>query len=201
MTDFRRIVFDVDNVLADTMTSFCRKASSLAGFKIDKQQIANHKVVGSIPLSSQTIFRLQREVWREWKTLPPLENHLPKKMCAFQEIGFEIYIATAIPLRLVSYVKQWLTKEKIPYAKFFQIQRNCSKSNIEADALVDDAPEEVHNFLRSGRQGFLYLQPWNATARISGAILINNIDDVLKHYGVMKNEGGSYRDIRWSEKD
>jgi 5'(3')-deoxyribonucleotidase len=197
VTDFRRIVFDVDNVLADTMTSFCRKASSLVGFKIEKQRITNHKVVGSIPLSSQAIFRLQEEVWRQWKTLPTLETHLPNKMCALQKIGFEIYIATAIPLRLVSYVKQWLTKQKIPYAKFFHIQRNYSKSNIEADALVDDAPEEVRNFMRSGGQGFLYLQPWNATARIPGAILVNSLDDVLRNYGVMKNEGGSYRDVRW----
>jgi 5'(3')-deoxyribonucleotidase len=201
VTDFRRIVFDVDNVLADTMASFCRKASSLVGFEIDKQRIANHKVVGSIPLSSQAIFRLQEEVWRQWKTLPPLENHLSTKMCAFQEIGFEIYIATAIPLRLVSHVKQWLIKEEIPYSKFFHIQQNCSKSNIKAEALVDDAPEEVRNFLRSGGQGFLYLQPWNATARIPGAIFVNNLDDVLKNYGVMKNEGGSYRDMRWSERD
>jgi len=197
VTNFHKIVFDVDNVLADTMTSFCRKASSLVGFKIGKQHIANHKVVGSIPLSSRAIFRLQGEVWMEWKILPPQEDHLQKKMLAFQKIGFEIYIATAIPLRLVSYVKQWLAKEQIPYTKFFRSHRNCSKSDIEAEALVDDAPEEVQSFLRSGRQGFLYSQPWNSAAKISGAILVKNIDDVLKHYGVRKDEGGAYRDIRW----
>jgi len=197
VTDFHRIIFDVDNVLADTMTNFCRIASSLAGFKIGKQQIANHKVAGSIPLSPQVIFKLQEEVWKEWKILPPTEDNLLEKMCAFQKIGFKIYIATATALRLVPYVKQWLSKEQIPYNRFFHCHKNCSKSDIEAEALVDDAPEEVQSFLRSGRQGFLYSQPWNSAAKISGAILVKNIDDVLKYYGVRKDEGGAYRDIRW----
>jgi hypothetical protein len=58
MSDLPRIIFDVDNVLADTMTSFCQKASEILGFDVGKQHIKNHKAVGSIPLSPQTIFSL-----------------------------------------------------------------------------------------------------------------------------------------------
>jgi hypothetical protein len=201
VSDFPRIIFDVDNVLADTMKGFCRKASKLLGFEIDRQHIRDHKVVGSIPLSPQTIFNLQSEVWADWKKLPPLEDNLPVKMRAFQEIGFEIYVATLTPLRLIPYVKLWLKKSKIPHNKFFHCTKGCSKCDIQAEALVDDAPEEIKSFLRSGRQGFLYLQPWNSTAKISGAILVRNIDDVLKYYGVRKEKGGAYKDIRWLGKD
>lgn len=197
MTRFPRIIFDVDNVLADSMSVFCQKASEMLGFKVDKQNIRNHKVIGSIPLTSRTIFRLQSEVWADWKRLAPLEGDLQNKMEAFHMIGFTIYIATAIPLRLTSYVKQWLKKAQIPYDKFFHCSQEYSKSKIDAEALVDDAPEEVQSFIRSGRQGFLYSQPWNFTAKIPGAIRVRNIDHVLKFYGVEKAKGGAYRDIRW----
>jgi len=198
VSDFPRIVFDVDNVLADTMTIFCRKASGLLGFEVGKRHIKNHKVVGSIPLAPQTIFSLQSEVWADWKKLPPLEENLPQKMQAFQENGFGIYIATSIPSRLIPNVEHWLEKLQIPHNKFFPCVKGRSKSDIQAEALVDDSPEEVQSFLRSGRQGFLYSQPWNSTRKISGAVLVRNIDDVLRHYGIGKDKGGAYHDIRWS---
>jgi 5'(3')-deoxyribonucleotidase len=197
VSDFLRIVFDVDNVLADTMTIFCKKASGLLGFEVGKRHIKNHKVVGSIPLQPQMIFSLQSEVWADWKNLPPLEENLSRKMQAFQEIGFEVYIATSIPLRLMPNVKQWLEKLQIRHDKFFHCTRRYCKSDIQAEALVDDAPEEVQGFLRSGRKGFLYLQPWNSTRKIQGAVLVRNIDDVLGHYGIGKDKDGAYRDIRW----
>jgi len=197
VTEFPRIVFDVDNVLADSMTIFCQKASKLTGFEVTKQNIKNHKVVGFIPLTPQTIFKLQSEVWADWKMLPSLESNLCKKMLAFQKIGFDIYVATAVPLRLTPYVKQWLKKMHVPYSKFFHCRKEYSKSGIEAEALVDDAPEEIKCFIRSGRQGFLYLQPWNININISKAIVVRNLDDVLKYYGVRKGEDGIYRDARW----
>jgi len=184
VTRFPKIVFDVDNVLADSMRVFCQKASKLLGSEINKQHIRNHKVIGSIPLTPRTIFRLQSEVWTEWKKLPPLEENLRNKMEAFHMIGFNIYIATAVPLRLTLYVKKWLKKMQLPYEKFFHCSHEYSKSKIDAEALVDDAPEEIQSFIRSGRQGFLYLQPWNFTAKIPSAIRVRNIDHVLKFYGV-----------------
>lgn len=201
MRVFHKIIFDVDNVLADTMTRFCQVASSLVGYEVGKQQIRNHKVVGSIPLSPQAIFNIQEEVWRNWQVMPPLEDNLLEKMCAFKEAGFEIYIATATVPQVVPYVKQWLSKEQIPYTKFFHCYKTCSKRDIEAEVLVDDSPEEVRSFVRSRRQGFLYLQPWNSTAKVLGAILVRNIDDVLNYYGIRKDKHGTYRDIRWREKD
>jgi len=104
-------------------------------------------------------------------------------------------------LRLIPYVKQWLGKLQISHNKFFHCTKKCSKSDIQAEALVDDAPEEVQSFLRSGRQGFLYSQPWNLAAKIQGAVLVRNMDDILKHYGVGKEKSGAYRDIRWLGKD
>lgn len=121
-------------------------------------------------------------------------------MHAFREINFGIYVATAVPLRLIPYVKQWLKKMRVPYSNFFHCPKERSKSKIQAEALVDDAPEEIRSFIRSGRLGFLYLQPWNTHVSISKAILVRNLDDVLKYYGIRKEKDGIYRDIRWLEK-
>lgn len=198
MTDFPSIVFDVDNVLADSMSSFCRKASKLLGFEVTKQRIKSHKVVGSVPLSPQTIFKLQSEVWVDWQNISCIEDNLSQKMCAFHKIGFEVYVATATPLRLIPYVKQWLEKNRVLYSKFFHCQRGRRKSDVQAEALVDDATEEVRSFISSGRLGFLYLQPWNANAEVSKAILVRNLDEVLKYYGVVRTEDGEYKNARWS---
>lgn len=199
MVDFPRIVFDVDNVLVDTMGVFCRRASELLGFEVSREQIQSHKVVGSIPLSPRIIFRIQGEVWSDWKKLPPLENDLCKKIIAFKKIGFEIFVATCVPARLVPYVKKWISSTEIPLSKFFHCAE-LSKAQIQAEALVDDSPEEIRRFISSRRQGFLYLQPWNITSKIPKAIVVKSLDDVLKHYGVKEGGNGVYKDFRWSRK-
>lgn len=201
VVEFPKIIFDVDNVLADTMGIFCKKASKLVGFEVNKKQIKSHKVVGSIPLSSETIFRIQTEVWCEWNLLPLLEEDLCEKMDAFKKIGFDLYIATAVPSRLVTYVEKWIKSKEIPFSKFFHCPKKHPKSQIEAEALVDDSPEEVSRFTSSQKQGFLYLQPWNIKSKIPKAIVVENLDDVLKYYGVKKGGNGLYKDIRWSMDD
>lgn len=201
MVELPTIIFDVDNVLADTMGVFCKKASKLVGFEVNKEQIQSHKVVGSIPLSSETIFRIQGKVWSDWNNLPLLEKDLSEKMVAFKKIGFEIYVATAVPSRLVPYVKKWIKSKKIPFSKFFHCPKKRSKSQIQAEALIDDSPEEIRRFIRSRKKGFLYLQPWNVKSEISKAIVVKNLDDVLKHYGVKKGENGIYKDVRWLSKN
>jgi len=196
---FPRIIFDVDNVLADTMGVFCKKASDLLGSKVCKEQIGSHKVVGSIPLSPKTIFRIQTEVWSNWDMLPSLEVDLSEKMGSFKKIGFEIYIATAVPSRLVRFVKKWIESKELHFSKFFHCPGSHSKSEIQAEALVDDSQEEITRFVKSGRQGFLYLQPWNIKSNIPKAVVVKSLDDILNYYGVIKDKNGVYRDVRWSE--
>jgi len=198
VTEFPKIVFDVDNVLANTMKVFCEKASKLIGFEVTKKQIRSHKIVGSIPLPPETIFRIQTEVWSDWAVLPVLERNLYEKMDSFKKIGFEVYIATAVPSKLVPYVEKWIRSKRIPFSKFFHCSKKRPKSLIQAEALVDDSPEEVRRFVSSRRQGFLYRQPWNINSKVAKAIVVQNLDDVLRHYGVEKGENGVYRDIRWS---
>ena len=74
----KKIVFDVDNVLADTTSCWCMKASSHLGYTVSKEDIKHDKIIGSVSMPSREIFRLQDEVWREWEQLPPTEAGIPE---------------------------------------------------------------------------------------------------------------------------
>jgi 5'(3')-deoxyribonucleotidase len=176
-----KIVLDVDNVLADSISSWCRKASEYLGYAVSKVDIKSHKIVGSVPMSPGLIFRLQDEVWIHWKQLRPTEQGLPEKVTALRNHGFKIYIATARPKRSVIFVRKWLDHLRLPYDDFFALGPYRDKADIPSDALVDDAPEQVERFVRDGRIGFLYSQPWNCAVSISNAVTIHNFDELLRH--------------------
>jgi len=115
-------------------------------------------------------------------TLPSLELDLAQKMNRFRELGFEIYVATGTPHRNVEYVKRWLQRMEVPYRRFFHCPKEGAKSGIRCEALVDDSPDEIKQFIRKGRQGFLYLQPWNASTNIPKAITVKNLSEILEYY-------------------
>jgi len=177
-----KITFDVDNVLADSMTCWCRKATKHLGRVVTKDEIKSHKIVGSISMSPPEIFKLQDEVWTEWRDLPTTEEDLPQKLGLLKKSGFHVVIATSRPLRSINWVKKWLAWQKIPYDEFFAFGPYRSKTEIGTDALVDDAPDQIREFVRIGKTGFLYIQPWNRNVKMKKAIPVTNIGDVLRFY-------------------
>lgn len=179
-----KIAFDVDNVLADSMTCWCRKATKLLREEVTKEQIKTHKIVGSIQISPHEIFKLQDEVWDEWKDLPTTEEHLSRKLTILRQNGFQVFVITSRPLRSIDLVQKWLAHNKIPYDKFYPIGTYRSKTEIEANALVDDAPEEIRDFVQLGRIGFLYVQPWNRKVKVGKAVVVESVSDVLKFFGL-----------------
>lgn len=164
------------------MSQWCLKATRFLGSQIAKEDITDHKIVGTVPIPPRIIFRLQDEVWAEWESLPPTEPHIAEKVKALRDQGLHVCVVTSRPLRSIAYVKKWLTKMKIDYDEFSSLSPHQSKIIVKADALVDDAPEHIREFVRVRRTGFLYKQPWNTKIKIPKAIIINSFDDVLEHY-------------------
>lgn len=190
-----KIIFDVDNVLADSMSCFCRKASKCLHSTISKSAIKTHKIVGSIPLPPGEIFELQDQVWKEWTSLPPTEDDLDRKLRILRNSGFRVIVATSRPKRLTDCVVKWLRKMNIDYDSFYSLGPSKTKSEIHADALVDDAPEQIREFVRMGRTGFICNQPWNTDAKIGGAIRISKVDDVLSHYRLTSQKGERFASL------
>jgi len=175
-----RLAIDVDNVLADSIGRWCVKASKHLGLKIHKNQIASHKIVGSVPMNAGDIFRLQDEVWREWRNLPTTEPSLTRSISAIRKLSVEVVIVTSRPMRLVACVRDWLAENQIHYDEFHTIGPKVSKASLCVDALVDDAPEMIESFIAMGRTGFLYSQPWNRRIRIAGAVVVENFQDIIR---------------------
>jgi hypothetical protein len=149
---------------------------------LTKEEIHTDKIVGSIPMPPHEIFKLQDEVWAEWQRLPPTEEGLPRKLKLLRKSDFKVLVVTCRPQRSENYVKKWLDWQKIPYEEFHALGPYEFKTKIEADALVDDVPNEIRRFVRSGRIGFLYAQPWNRSAKVGKAVIVKNISDVLRFY-------------------
>ena len=177
-----KIVFDVDNVLADSMSSFCKRASELLGMTVAKRNIKSHKVVGSVKLSAHEIFALQDEVWENWKDIPPTEENLAVNLTALKELGIRIIVATSGPTRRADLVRKWLGLNGLPHEEFYPLGPKSLKASITSDALVDDAPEQINSFVELGRTGFLYSQPWNRNSHTKGAIVISSILKVVSYY-------------------
>jgi len=176
----RKLAIDVDNVLADSIGTWCVKASKYLECEIDKNQIASHKIVGSVPMNPKDIFRLQDEVWRDWRNLPTTEPNLTRSISAIRKISVKVIIVTSRPMRLVECVRNWLADNQIDYDELYAIGPKERKASVRADALVDDAPEMIESFIMTGRTGFLYSQPWNRRIKIAGAIMVKNFSDIIR---------------------
>lgn len=180
----RNLAIDVDNVLADSISAWCAKASRVLGKTILKSDIRSHKIVGSVKMNAEQIFSLQDEVWREWKDLPLTERNLSSKIALIRNNGMSVVIVTARPIRLTSCVRNWLLMNNIGYDEFRAIGPRESKTSVSTDALVDDDPEAVRQIVRAGKTGFLYLQPWNERTLTVGAIPVRRFNDILGYLGI-----------------
>jgi 5'(3')-deoxyribonucleotidase len=177
----KRITFDVDNVLADSIACWCLKASTCLGYSVSKKDIKSHKIVGSIAMEAREIFRLQEQVWQEWEKLPPTDDNIPEKLLTLKERGFTIYVATSRPTRSVALVRNWIDQLGIPYDSFYSLGPYKAKVTIDSDILVDDAPEQIDRFIAEKRKGFIYDQPWNRNVDVPKAIVIHNLTELLSH--------------------
>ena len=181
MKDLEEIIFDVDNVLADTIGCWCKKASEHLGYVVSKKDIKSHKIVGSVSMLPKDIFRLQDEIWVEWERLSPTESNLAEKLKTLRDNGFKIHVATARPQRSRTFVMNWLELMRIQYDNFHSLGPYRYKAEISCDALVDDAPEQIERFVQDGRVGFLYKQPWNCKTKIPKSIAIRNLDELIDY--------------------
>mgnify|MGYP001068744130 CR=1 FL=1 len=166
------LILDVDNVLADSIRAWCMLAKQYLGIDVHFDKITNHKLVGCVSASPEQVFRLQDQVWMNWRKLKPIETGIGRTIDKIREMGVEIVVASSGPKRHVAYAKDWLALKHIDYDRFCSV---VHKSEIMADALVDDAPEEALLFASTGRTAFLYDRPWNRSIRESSSKRIRSI--------------------------
>ncbi len=177
-----RIVFDVDNVLADTISCWCIKATKYLGTPVSKNQIKHHKIVGSVNMAPREVYALLDEVWSEWSILPTTEEGIPDLFNELKNSGHNIAIATCRPIRSANLVLKWLRKNGIPFDSYHPLGPYKSKSELNCDALIDDAPDQINQIIDNGKNGFLYLQPWNISSSVHKAVKIQTLPEITKYF-------------------
>jgi 5'(3')-deoxyribonucleotidase len=179
MSSISSLAIDVDNVLADSIARWCVLARSL-GYSVVKNQIKFHKLVGSVPIEPDKIFKIQDSVWKDWHNLPPTEPSLRTTMAALRR-RLTIIIVTSGPSRHRSEIESWLEAHNLAFDEFHNLGPSGSKTSVMADALVDDAPEAISSFISTGRRGFLYSQPWNKSVKIKNSIVVRSLRDIMRY--------------------
>ena len=179
MHSISSLAIDVDNVLADSISRWCVLARGL-GYSVVKDQIKSHKLVGSVPMEPDQIFKIQDAVWKDWQNLPVTEPSLCTTMAALRQ-SLRIVIVTSGPSRHRSEIESWLGANDLPFDEFHNLGPRGSKTSAMADALVDDAPEAISSFISTGRRGLLYSQPWNKNVKIKNAIVVRSLRDIMRY--------------------
>jgi 5'(3')-deoxyribonucleotidase len=179
------VVIDVDNVLADSIRTWCKLVKERLAVDIKFENITSHKLVGCVPFTPAQIFDLQDNVWGNWPQLPTTEEGIPHILEQLQGMDYRINLATSGPVRHVRYVRKWLARNRIPYDKFENVK---NKSNLSADILVDDAPEEIRAFASTKRSAFLYDRPWNRALANGRFLRITKLSQLIQHLHQPSNQ-------------
>lgn len=183
------IVVNVDNVLADSIGRVLDIINERYETNYVKDDIQSPKLVGSLKLRPREIFSIQRESWKNWKQIKPLESKPIALIRALKDIGIELVISTTSPSPIPTYMKQWLQFYELGTFLFKPLMRRNSKYTLECQFLVDDTVEEVINFSSNERVAFLYNQPWNPNARIpENVIRISSLKQVKRHLSQLTKE-------------
>lgn len=91
---------------------------------------------------------------------------------ALADRGHKFIIATSRPENAVTDTIDWvqLYFKDLPLVGISVLSNGEAKSQVNASVLIDDKPENIVEWVETGRQALLFDQPWNwSTGPIGGA--------------------------------
>ena len=156
-----RIAVDLDGVLAETMTAWCKRANEQLGTRLQLDDLDTWASWSKFGITRDQFYRLLDEAWDEWQEVPPTEPGLAGKVAKLQPYG-SLDIVTGRSRRTVEGARNWLAHYKIPYERFVRVPGMRDKVYLNYDVYVDDAPELMPLISRNPvMRGILYERPWN----------------------------------------
>lgn len=156
-----KIIFDVDNVLADSIGAFIEKIKLQYDVEIDRMRITNPKLIGSVNLKPNEIFEMQTSCWKDYRSISLLDPEIIDLLVFLKQERYEILIASSSPRRNWENMERWLKYKGLVYDSFHGIPYGGHKSAIDASYLVDDSLDEIYAFIKNLTVGILFAQPWN----------------------------------------
>jgi 5'(3')-deoxyribonucleotidase len=100
--------------------------------------------------------------------------------------GDSLYVATHRPASAVPDTLAWLSYINIPWTGVHILSNGESKTDVDADVLVDDRTENVMEWSLSGRRAVLFDRPWNTGLRATNVYRARGWEEVTDAIGNLR---------------
>ena len=159
-----RIAVDLDGVLADTITSFCKILNKRYSTHFTVESFDRWNAWQNAGISQNEFLGTLDEAWLDWRSIQTMEENLSEKVGKLATFG-QVDIVTGRSLHTVQYAKAWLKEQHIPFDTFIRTQSTNAKVKLSYDLFVDDSPDLMALIASTlDSHGILYTQPWNRMA-------------------------------------
>ena len=120
-----------------------------------------------------------------------VEKHAMRGIRALHKSGHKLFVVTHRPAIATRDTLAWLdfhfgTEEPYPFAGApIMLHHGEPKSQVDAEILIDDKPDNIREWMDEGGRGLLFNQPWNQDATVGERVF--GWYDVLDHLGVTRD--------------
>jgi len=163
-------VFDIDDVLANTVPAWLKKYLKKYNHNLKKEDILDWDIAKyTVPECGNNIYNfLNSKTF--YNSVKPIPLAL-KGVNTFRELGLEIVYATGGSPKASVYKFDWLQKNGFWQKQDHYVQTS-SKFLLRGEILIDDNYDNVAMFNKHSGYGLLYNAPWNSQCeypnRVSG---------------------------------
>lgn len=155
-----RIALDVDGVLADAMPSWLRLCNDRFNLNLTYDQIDKWNFWKDKGMSVKDFERIFNDAWADWKSIPPTEEKLSKKVDLLHKLGYVDIVTGRSPTTMEN-VTKWLDMQKIRRNRIIVVESDQTKGYLDYDIFIDDSPLNVVDVAERGKTALVYDQPWN----------------------------------------
>ncbi|MGH9998358.1 MAG: 5' nucleotidase, NT5C type [Nitrosopumilaceae archaeon] len=172
-----KIGLDVDGVLADVIHTWLDYNNRMRK-PISKEEISEWDFWKKHQIDKYDFYKELSLCWQTWYKIPSTEENLYTTTSVLSRIG-EVYIVTAREEYTHTYVKSWLSSQKITYKNYVGVVEGLEKTKLNYDIFIDDSPINAKSMLDAGKSVILYTQPWNLSFNDPRAKRIFQLKDVI----------------------
>ena len=158
-TEKLKIGLDVDGVLADVIHTWLDYNNKIRK-AISKEEISEWDFWGRYQIDKYDFYKELSLCWQTLHKIPSTEENLSTTTSALSHVG-EVDIVTAREESTHTYVKSWLSSQKITYKNYVGVLEGLEKTKLDYDIFIDDSPINAKSMLNAGKTVILYTQPWN----------------------------------------
>jgi 5'(3')-deoxyribonucleotidase len=157
------IALDMDDVLVEFYSDILYMASKDLGLSLSYEGTTDwdDTDLKRAVFSQGSWWDWLEENWMLWATCPPVEGAL-KGVRQLRDLGHRVDLLTSKPAWAEKVVWDWLKVYKPAVQGVTIVPPGAPKSAFsEAWLLVDDNPENIRSWLRTGRPAIVFDRPWN----------------------------------------